>query len=153
MMERIVAGLSRDVLGFEYFIQVEGRWYNNVVLRIQWRSACKLMTILLFGKLHVRQVLGLDCTLGSIRYLQTQQQRFTKLSRPSTVSVRVLTVFACRRISYKQPPNLTRFLLLIMPRINNALQQITKLRPREKICYTRIAKDARCDPITLVRYY
>jgi hypothetical protein len=27
------------------------------------------------------------------------------------------------------------------------------LRPGEKICYTRIAKDARCDPVTLARHH
>jgi hypothetical protein len=40
-----------------------------------------------------------------------------------------------------------------MPGINDALQQIAKLRPGEKICYTRIAKDARCDPVTLARHH
>jgi hypothetical protein len=74
-------------------------------------------------------------------------------STGTTVSVRVPTVFACRRISCKQPPNSTRFSPPTMPGINDALQQIAKLRPGEKICYTRIAKDARCDPVTLARHH
>jgi hypothetical protein len=84
---------------------------------------------------------------------EQDQKTAERADASSTVSVRVPTVFACRRISCKQPPNSTRFLLLTMPGINDALQQIAKLRPREKIYYTRIAKDTRCDPVTLARHH
>jgi hypothetical protein len=40
-----------------------------------------------------------------------------------------------------------------MSGINDALSQINRLKPGEKICYTRIAKNARCDPVTLARHH
>jgi hypothetical protein len=40
-----------------------------------------------------------------------------------------------------------------MPGINDTLRQINRLKPGEKICYTRIAKNARCDPVTLTRHH
>jgi hypothetical protein len=73
--------------------------------------------------------------------------------RGSTVSVRVPTVVACRRISIHQLPNSTRYFSTTMPGINDALRQINRLKPGEKICYTRIAKNARCDPVMLVRHH